>query len=118
MKMGFSEKRNIFPFMVGRARGGWGKGVLFLVPKKWELCRPENRYHDVGPPYPDWVVDVSPLRGWQLVWPNPKRHHIVGLLRQCDAVILNDIGPSIWPYVRRPSVALLTGSDLDVYANP
>src|SRR5439155_25620715 len=41
----------------------------------------------------------------------------LALLRTCDGVILNMLGPALLPSLDRPAIALLTGSDLEFLAN-
>jgi glycosyltransferase involved in cell wall biosynthesis len=118
LRIGFFGNTNNYPFMVARALRRMGHDVLFIVDRTEPLTRPENRYDDVGVPYPDWIVDLSPLDiHVPLASVPPARARAVSLLRSCDAVFLNMLGPSLWPEVRRPSVVMLTGADLEDYAN-
>src|SRR5262245_35916116 len=48
---------------------------------------------------------------------SPSLAPVLDKLSTCDALVLNFIGPSLWPLLRRPAIALLTGSDLEHYAN-
>lgn len=121
MKIGFLGNANNSPFVLARALRRLGHDVLFIVDRspveKWEvLNRPENAYDDILP-YPDWIVDASPLDLWAFPGPPAGREQVVQLLKQCDLVFLNEFGLSLGPDVGRPVVALLTGTDLVVLAN-
>ncbi len=99
-----------------------GHDVLFIVDRspiqKWEILnRPENAYNDIPIPYPEWIVDVSPIDLWSYPGPPAGREYVISLLKQCDIVILNEFGLSLGPDIGRPTVALLTGTDLEVLAN-
>jgi glycosyltransferase involved in cell wall biosynthesis len=118
MKIGFLGNTNNYPFILARALRRMGHEILFIVDSKRRLDRPEYRYDDIKFPYPDWIYDLSPLRARHLALPNPKSAQIVRLLRSCDAVVLNGFGPSLLPQLRCPAVILLTGGDLELYANP
>ena len=118
MKIGFYGNTNNYPFMIARALRRMGHDVVFLVDRKEPLCRPEGRYDDIPVPYPDWIVDVSPLDLHVPLRPlPPQRARAVALLKECDAVFLNMLGPSLWPEIRRPAAILLTGADLEDYAD-
>ena len=117
MRIGFCGNVNNYPFMVARAMRRLGHECLFIVDSCARLHRPEYRYEDISIPYPSWIHDVSPLRELDCLFPTPKRINVVRLLRSCDAIILNGLGPSLSIHVNRPAIVLLTGSDLDYYAN-
>jgi glycosyltransferase involved in cell wall biosynthesis len=117
MKIGFFGNANNYPFMLARAVRSRGHEVEFIVTGTTSLDRPENRYHDVPLPYPDWIHDLGSFDARDFVFPNARRRAAVDLLRGCDAVVLNQNGPALSPLVQRPAVVLLTGSDLEVYGN-
>jgi glycosyltransferase involved in cell wall biosynthesis len=118
MKIGFYGNANNYPFMLARALRRLGHEVRFLVDGvETGLTSPENRYSDVGPPYPDWIQVVGSEPLWRIPWPTLHRRRIVQTLRQCDAVILNQLGPSLAPAIGRPAIALLTGTDLEPLAS-
>lgn len=118
MKFGFYGNTNNYPFMIARALRRMGHDVVFLVDRKEPLYRPEGRYDDIPFPYPGWIVDVSPLDLHVPLRPlPPQRARAVALLKECDAVFLNMLGPSLWPEIRRPAAILLTGADLEDYAD-
>ena len=111
MKIGFYGNANNYPFMLARALRAMGHEVTFIVTEKIPLDRPEYRYEDVAYPYPSWIHEISPR--WKTIYPTPWRRKCLELLRQCDAVILNQMGPTLLPDIGRPAIVLLTGSDLD-----
>lgn len=122
MRIGFFGNANNSPFMIARALRRLGNEVLFIVDRrpiqKWEILnRPENAYKDIVFPYPDWIVDASPLDLWEYPGPSVGREQVVRLLKQCDLVVLNEFGLSLGPDIGKPTVALLTGTDLEVLAN-
>lgn len=118
MRIGFYGNTNNYPFMIARALQRMGHDVVFLVDRNEPLCRPEGRYDDIPVPYPDWIVDVSPLDIHVPLRPlPPQRARAVALLKECDAVFLNMLGHSLWPEIRRPAAILLTGADLEDYAD-
>ena len=118
MKIGFLGNANNYPFMLARALRRAGHEVHFIVDRKHALDRPENRYHDVGPPYPDWIQDASDLpEAWSFHRPSPALDRVIERLRECDAVVLNQAGPALAPWIDRPHIALLTGADLQFLAN-
>ena len=61
------------------------------------------------------------LRNWTRktdVFLRPGVARVVERLSDCDALLLNYVGPSLLQLLIRPAIAFLTGSDLDYYANP
>lgn len=118
MRIGFLGNANNYPFMLARAIKRLGHEVTFVVDSEARLNRPEGRYHEVPLPYPPWIVDCSPLKPWNYP-PIPGRAgEAIRLLRDCDALVLNEFGPSLWQSVRKPALMLLTGTDLEVLADP
>ena len=93
-----------------------GHEVVFALSSEMALDRPENNYPELRPPYPEWIHDYAPM--WKTYFPTPWRPACIRALRNCDFVVLNQIGPSLAGLIGRPAVALLTGSDLQVFADP
>ena len=116
MKFGFYGNPGNYPFMLARALRALGHDVAFIVSGEAALDRPENRYSDVGPPYPDWIHDLSPA--WRTYFPTEWRRRAVEILRGCDYAMLSHTGPSLAAEVGVPAVSLLTGSDVLHLANP
>jgi glycosyltransferase involved in cell wall biosynthesis len=118
MKVGFFGNTNNYPFTLARGMRRLGHDVLFIVDRPEPLNRPESRFADIPVPYPGWIVDVSPLDLHIPLHPPPAgRARAISLLAGCDAVVLNMLGPSLLPEIRRPSIVMLTGSDLEDYAD-
>jgi len=117
MKIGFFGNTNNYPFMLAQALREFGHEVLFVITSQELLNRPESRYPELKEHYPDWIVDAAHLNEWDMITLSPRLATVLDLLSACDALILNSTGPSLWPLLRSPAIALLTGSDLDHYAN-
>lgn len=117
MKIGFLGNANNFPFMLARAIRSLGHEVVFIVDSKSRLNRPENRYQDISQPYPSWIVDCSPVDLWQSPPDVERIEKVVRILQGCDALVLNEFGPSLWGRVQKPAFALLTGTDLEILAD-
>ena len=118
MKIGFLGNANNYPFMLALALRRAGHEVHFIVDRKSPLDRPENRYSDMGPPYPDWIEDASDLpEAWSFHRRSAALDRVIGTLQDCDAVVLNQAGPALAPWIDRPHIALLTGADLQFLAN-
>ena len=116
MRIGFYGNSGNYPLMLARALRRLGHEVLFTLSNEAQLDRPENRYAELGPPYPEWIRDFSPM--WKTYFPTPWRRQCVRLLRTCDLVVLSHIGPSLAADIGRPAIALLTGIDVLYFANP
>ena len=117
MKIGFFGNTNNYPFMLAQALRELDHDVLFVITSQELLNRPESRYPKFNNGYPDWVVDAAQITEWDLITLSPSLAPVLDMLSACDSLILNFTGPSLWPLLRRPAVALLTGSDLEHYAN-
>jgi len=117
MKIGFLGNANNYPFMLALALKAKGHDVLFVIDSESPLNRPENRYPDITQPYPDWILDCgSSGDAWNFYTGNGAKQ-AADALRSCDSLILNEFAPSIWNNIRKPSFALLTGTDLEVLAD-
>lgn len=117
MKVGFFGNTNNYPFMLAQAIREAGHEVRFLVDSDVPLHRPEARYTDIGSvEYSSWIHDISTFQPIDCVrgsrWKRARE-----LLADCDALVLNGLGPALAYGLDKPSVVLLTGSDLEVYAN-
>jgi len=117
MKIGFFGNTNNYPFMLAQALRELGHDVVLVVTSQELLNRPESRYPEFKQAYPNWIVDVAHLSEWDLIALSPSLAPVLDVLSTCDALVLNFTGPSLWPLLRRPAIALLTGSDLEHYAN-
>jgi glycosyltransferase involved in cell wall biosynthesis len=117
MKIGFFGNTNNYPFMLAQALRELGHEVLFVITSQELLNRPESRYPDLKEHYPDWIVDAAHLSEWDMITLSPKLAPVLEVLSNCETLVLNFTGPSLWPLLQRPAIALLTGSDLEHYAN-
>lgn len=117
MKIGFFGNTNNYPFMLAQALRELGHDVLFVMTSYDLLNRPESRYPDFKKGYPDWIMDAAHITEWELITLSPAVAPVLDGLSTCDSLVLNHTGPALWPLLRRPAIALLTGSDLDHYAN-
>jgi len=119
MKIGFLGNANNYPFLVARSIRELGHEVIFVVDSTSILNRPEGRYKEIALPYPSWVVDCSPLSLWD--YPpkeSEKVEKVVRILKDCDALVLNEFGLSLWGRIQKPAFAFLTGTDLEILADP
>jgi len=74
---------------------------------------------DVGYPYPGWIHEIRPLMNLSSIFlPGWGNRGILRVLEACDGVVLNGLALSLGSLLQRPTIGLLTGSDLDVFANP
>ncbi|HWA08468.1 MAG TPA: glycosyltransferase family 4 protein [Opitutaceae bacterium] len=117
MKIGFYGNANNYPFMLALALRRMGHEILFIVSSPERLNRPEFRYGDFAGAYPPWIRDLSSGFRWRFLVPGGGRR-IRTLLATCDLVVLNEEGPALAADLGRPSVVLLTGSNLEIFADP
>ena len=117
MKIGFFGNTNNYPFMLAQALRKLGHDVLIVITSEELLNRPESRYPEFDNGYPEWILDAAHLTEWDMMTLSPSLAPVLDVLSTCDALVLNFTGPSFWPLLRRPAIALLTGSDLEHYAN-
>jgi glycosyltransferase involved in cell wall biosynthesis len=117
MKIGFFGNTNNYPFMLAQALRKLGHDVLIVITSEELLNRPESRYPEFDDGYPEWILDAAHLTEWDMMTLSPSLAPVLDVLSTCDALVLNFTGPSFWPLLRRPAIALLTGSDLEHYAN-
>jgi glycosyltransferase involved in cell wall biosynthesis len=117
MRIGFFGNTNNYPFMLAMGLRRRGHDVQFIVDQADPLYRPEYRYPEATLDRAGWLSDVSPVRFRDFAYPSRRIAHAVRKLRTCDVVVLNQYGPALLPAIRRPALALLTGSDLEVFAN-
>ena len=118
MKIGFYGNPNNYAFMLARAMRRLGHEVRFIVVSREMLNRPEFRYADIATPYPAWILDRAHLNRWILLLPGPARHEVLAQLNACDICFLAEEGPALAANLRVPYVALLTGSNLEIFADP
>ena len=119
MRIGFLGNSNNYPFRLAQALRALGHEVVFFVdrPRSEPRHRPECHYTDVPYPYPDWVREIEPLNPKQIALHPWTLRPVLRTLNACDGVVLNSLALSVGRMMRRPIIGLLTGSDLDVFAN-
>ena len=118
MKIGFYGNANNYPFMLARALHAGGHEILFIVTSRDALNRPECRYDDIGLPYPPWIHDFSSRLRWRYLVPGAGQIRVHSLLNSCDFAVLNEEGPALASRLKVPYLVLLTGSNLEVFADP
>jgi glycosyltransferase involved in cell wall biosynthesis len=118
VKIGCFGNNNNYPFLLAEALRELGHDVVLFVNKRGRLDRPESRDPGLfGTGYPDWVVDVAASSEQDWIALQPSVGPVLDRLAACDALILNDLGPSLQPLLDKPAITFLTGSDLDYYAS-
>ncbi|GEM_PF-1064092 len=117
MKIGFFGNTNNTLLVVAQAMQSLGHEVILVVHRKELLHRPESRFPEYYNGYPEWILDSSQFNEWDYISLDPKIAPVLEALSDCDALFLNDLGPSLLPVLERPAIAFLTGSDLTFYAN-
>ncbi|HEX5053995.1 MAG TPA: glycosyltransferase [Planctomycetota bacterium] len=117
MRIGFFGNNNNYPLLLAEAIRRAGHDVWFVLNKAHPLHRPESRDPAAYGPHPDWVFDASHLTEHDYMELQPPVGPLLDRLADCDALVLNDLGPSLLPLLDRPAVTFLTGSDLDYYAS-
>jgi glycosyltransferase involved in cell wall biosynthesis len=124
MKVGFLGNVNNYPYILSRYFREMGHEVIFFVtaPPEDKLHRPEHFVKHESYPYPNWIREVSLPKPLSLSYAFPQifLSGIIQELNTCDAVVLNDFGHGIKPFLKPsiPSISVFSGSDLDVLANP
>lgn len=108
---------NNYPLRLVQALRELGHDATLIVDRKEPLHRPESLLPEYASGYPEWIVDFSHLSEDDYVGPSPRIAQVVSMMESADGLILNSIGPSLLPFVDRPAISFLTGSDLNYYAN-
>lgn len=117
MKIVFVGNTNCYPFRLVRELRGSGVDAHLVVYETQILHRPEGEDPSLRNAYPPWVHDFSHLTEADFASPAKSLAPLLALLGQSDALVLNGLGPSLRALVDKPSIAWLTGSDLDYHAN-
>ena len=118
MKIGIFGNTNNSLFPLAEALRELGHEVLLILDRKELLHRPENVAPEFSSGYPDWIMDASGLEERDYFVQSKNMQCVTDRLACCDGLILNTLGPSLLSILNVPSLAFLTGSDLDYYANP
>ncbi len=117
MKIGFFGNTNNIPLLIAKAMQQMGHEIILVVNKTELLHRPESRFPEYADEYPEWIVDCSQFSEWDYLSLDPKIAPALEALSSCDALFLNDCGPSLLPLLQRPAISFLTGSDLTYYGD-
>lgn len=119
MKIGFIGNTNNYPFMLALALARMGHEIIFVVDSKERLHRPEyyvghNNLSGIK------IIDHADVikKFYQFLFWSDDFRKIKTELSQCDGLIVNGIWPVFAKKLNRPYFVLLTGSDLEYYADP
>ena len=119
MRIGIFGNTNNNPLLLALGLRQLGHRVVLVVNRKEQSHRPESKYPEFADGYPNWIVDCSDITEEDFVWATPRISAALDALASGnDALVLNDLGPSLLEFCPLPAIALLTGSDLTYYANP
>ncbi len=116
MKISIFGNTNNLLYLLACAIREAGHNVHLLVNQQETLHRPENIHPELAGNYPDWIHDVSDTAIEDYIGPSPKIATVLNVLEYADRLILNHVGPSLLPYIKKPAISFLTGSDLDYLA--
>lgn len=115
MKVGFFGNTNNYQLLLAEAMRRRGHEVLFVLHRKESLHRPESRDPQAYGRLPAWMLDASDCSEWDFITLQPATGPVLDQLATCDALVVNDLGPSLLPLLDRPAITFLTGSDLSYY---
>jgi len=117
MKIGFfGNTRNVL-LLIAQSLQSMGHETVLVVNRKDLLYRPESSFPEYEQVYPEWILDFSQFSEWDYISLDPKIAPVLDTLSSCDVLFLNDLGPSLLPFLNKPAISFLTGSDLTHYAN-
>lgn len=108
---------NNYPLLLAKGIRAIGHDAVLLVNRKEILNRPEGADKEIAAGYPSWIIDISDIPEEDYIAASYRIGPVINILAEADALILNNIGPSLLGFVNKPAIAFLTGSDLDYYAN-
>lgn len=119
MKIGFLGNTNNYPFRLAQALRELGYEVIVFVDRPCDEPRHRPEFHsaDIPYPYPSWIREIAPLNPLQIVLYPWTLRPVLRVLEACDGVVLNGLALSVGTLIRRSTIGLLTGSDLDVFCN-
>ena len=119
MRIGIFGNTNNYPLLLALGLRSLGHEVRLVVNRSERLHRPESRYPQLAAAYPPWIMDCSEIPEEEFIAATPRIGPVLDFLcGGTQALLLNDLGPSLLEFCPRPAVAFLTGSDLTYYANP
>ena len=117
MRITLFGNTNNYPYRLALALRELHHNVFLIVTDTYHLHRPESVDPELAHNYPDWILDFSHLTQDDFVGPSARILPLIETLEISAGLILNHIGPSLLGYVDKPAIALLTGSDLDYFAD-
>lgn len=118
MKIGIFGNTNNYPLRLALGLRTLGHEVVLVVNRTEALHRPESKYPQLAAGYPRWILDCSALAEDEFIAATPAIGPVLDFLAATsDALVLNDLGPSLHEFCARPAIALLTGSDLTSYGS-
>jgi glycosyltransferase involved in cell wall biosynthesis len=118
MKIGLFGNTNNTMYSIAEGLRVLGHDVVLIITSKELLHRPESSAPGLRSGYPHWIVDASELKEEDYFDLSPNLRPVIDQLSRCDALMLNDVGPSLLQILDKPAIVFLTGSDLEYYANP
>jgi glycosyltransferase involved in cell wall biosynthesis len=119
VRIGIFGNTNNYPLLLAVGLRRLGHPTVLVVNRKEQLHRPESKYPELAAGYPSWILDCSDIPEDEFVEATSRIGPVLDFLAgAADALILNDLGPSLAEFCRQPAVALMTGSDLTYYADP
>ena len=117
MKIVCFGNTNNFPLLLVKAFRALGHSAQLIVNEKNILHRPENVDPSLKAGYPSWIRDFSEIPRQDYICGSTTLMPVLRVLETADALILNEIGPSLLGFIPRPAISFLTGSDLSSLAN-
>ena len=119
MKIGLFGNTNNYPLLLAIALRKMGHDAVLVVNRSERLHRPESKYPHLEGRYPYWILDCASLPEEEFLAATPRIGPVLDFLAGgADALILNDLGPSLARMCGTPALAFMTGSDLTYYADP
>jgi len=119
MRIGIFGNTNNYPLLLAMGLRQLGHTTLLVVNRPERLHRPESKFPELATGYPPWMLDCSDIPEDDFMSATSRIGPVLDFLAGgTDALVLNDIGPSLLEFCDRPAIALMTGSDLSYHANP
>jgi len=94
-----------------------GVDTQLLVDSTVLLHRPESEDPALRGNYPEWIRDIGEIDFERLLLFPGRRHELVGLLSDCDALIVSGFAPVVAQWTGKPYVFAGYGGDFDLYAS-
>ncbi len=118
LRIGFIGNQNNYPFILARALRRAGHDVQVVIDQPHMLDRPECRYSDIPYPYPDWIHETDPIELHDVVYGTAPWRRALDLVRDCDALVLNQWGYDAASRLGLPAFCLTTGADVEHWSCP